>query len=151
MRIDQSLYMVFLSGTGDLFDGCMAARTASEKNWPVPRRSFSKHQIRFLGPTGKFQKLRRPKNPFAPVFDLEAFEWRARHQPGIVDPARRAPNTTVARCAERNRAVASPNPLLASVMTTTLPSMLLLISDLRSETGPSLQLFGVPGPLHRDL
>src|SRR5438876_12156646 len=40
---------------------------------------------------------------------------------------RRAPNTTVAPCAERKRAVASPSPLLAPVMTTTFPSMLLLM------------------------
>src|SRR6266849_5651537 len=42
-------------------------------------------------------------------------------------------------------------------MTTTFPSMFLLIiltpacHDVRSETRPSLQLFGVPSPLHRDL
>jgi hypothetical protein len=54
--------------------------------------------------------------------------------------------------------------LLAPVMTTTFPSMLLLITsmllliiltsachDIRSATRPSLQLFGVPSPLHSDL
>src|SRR5947209_5273457 len=40
---------------------------------------------------------------------------------------RRAPSTTLAPCAESSRAVASPSPLLAPVMTTTFPSMLLLI------------------------
>src|SRR6266540_664952 len=40
---------------------------------------------------------------------------------------RRAPSTTHAPCVERSRAVASPSPLLAPVMTTTFPSMLLLI------------------------
>src|SRR5437763_13625426 len=40
---------------------------------------------------------------------------------------RRAPSTTVARSAERSRAVASPSPLLAPVMTTTFPAMLPLI------------------------
>jgi hypothetical protein len=39
---------------------------------------------------------------------------------------RRAPSTTLAPCAERSRAVDSPSPLLAPVMTTTFPSMLLL-------------------------
>src|SRR4051812_22046189 len=37
--------------------------------------------------------------------------------------ARRAPSTTSAPCADRCRAVASPSPLLAPVMTTTLPAM----------------------------
>src|SRR5436309_1033450 len=82
---------------------------------------------------------------------------------------RRAPSTTLAPCAERFRAVASPSPLLAPVMTTTFPSMLLFIilipfpsmsllvtltlacQDVRSATGPSLQLFGVPSPLHLHL
>src|SRR5215813_14466383 len=41
--------------------------------------------------------------------------------------SRRAPSTRLAPCAERNRAVASPSPLLAPVMTTTFPSMLLLM------------------------
>jgi hypothetical protein len=36
---------------------------------------------------------------------------------------RRAPSTTVAPSAERSRAVASPNPLLAPVITTILPLM----------------------------
>src|SRR5438046_1114508 len=40
---------------------------------------------------------------------------------------RRAPKTTLAPSAERSRALASPSPLLAPVMTTTFPSMLLLI------------------------
>jgi len=40
---------------------------------------------------------------------------------------RRAPNTTVAPCADSKWAVASPSPLLAPVMTTTLPVMLLLM------------------------
>src|SRR5215212_719646 len=40
---------------------------------------------------------------------------------------RRAPSTTLAPCAERSRAAASPSPLLAPVMTTTFPSMLLFI------------------------
>src|SRR5437667_1017789 len=40
---------------------------------------------------------------------------------------RRAPSTTLARCADRYRAVASPSPLLAPVMTTTFPAMLLPI------------------------
>src|SRR2546427_5543317 len=40
---------------------------------------------------------------------------------------RRAPSTTLAPCAERSRAVASPSPLLAPVMTMTFPSMLLPI------------------------
>src|SRR5512147_2563303 len=70
---------------------------------------------------------------------------------------RRAPSTTFAPCAERCRAVASPSPLLAPVMTTTLPAMLSLMTltpacrDGRSETGPLLQGFGVPRPLDRDL
>ena len=40
-----------------------------------------------------------------------------------------APRTQheLAPCAERSRAVASPSPLLAPVMTTTFPSILLLI------------------------
>src|SRR6266567_7236461 len=42
--------------------------------------------------------------------------------------ARRAPSTTVAPCADKSRAVASPRPLLAPVMTTTFPWMLLLIA-----------------------
>jgi len=41
--------------------------------------------------------------------------------------ARRAPSTTVAPGLERNRAVASPSQLLAPVMTTIFPSMLLLL------------------------
>src|SRR5437867_2952031 len=44
--------------------------------------------------------------------------------------ARRAPSTTLAPCADRSRAAASPSPLLAPVMTTTFPSMLLLIVKL---------------------
>src|SRR5438876_2688985 len=40
---------------------------------------------------------------------------------------RRAPSTTLAPCAERCRAVASPSPLLAPVMTTTFPAMSLAI------------------------
>src|SRR5712692_4845447 len=70
---------------------------------------------------------------------------------------RRAPSTTLAPCAESSRAVASPSPLLAPVMTTTFPSMLLLIiltpachAD-RSATGHLLQLFRVSSPLRRDL
>src|SRR5215207_8442680 len=39
----------------------------------------------------------------------------------------RAPSITLAPCAERSWAVASPSPLLAPVMTTTFPSMLLFI------------------------
>src|SRR5512132_290286 len=70
---------------------------------------------------------------------------------------RRAPSTTLAPCVERRRAVASPRPLLAPVMTTTFPSMLLLIiltpacHDGHSAAGHALQLFGVARPLHRDL
>jgi hypothetical protein len=40
---------------------------------------------------------------------------------------RRAPSTTLAPCAERRRAVATPSPLLAPVITTTFPSMFLLM------------------------
>src|SRR6266567_4615873 len=49
------------------------------------------------------------------------------------------PSTTLAPCAESSRAVALPSPLLAPVMTTTFPSMFLLIlltsacSDSRSD------------------
>src|SRR4051794_3533309 len=70
---------------------------------------------------------------------------------------RRAPSTTLAPCAERSRAVASPSPLLAPVMTTALPSMLLLIiltpayHDGHSAIDSLLQMFRVPGSLHRDL
>src|SRR6266568_6837990 len=46
----------------------------------------------------------------------------------LMRSARRAPNTTVAPCADKSRAVASPRPLLAPVMTTTFPWMLLLIA-----------------------
>src|SRR4030081_1950244 len=51
---------------------------------------------------------------------------------------RRAPSTTVAPSDERCRAAASPRPLLAPVMTTTLPSMLLLMweSSIRHEFEP---------------
>src|SRR6516165_7063120 len=42
--------------------------------------------------------------------------------------ARLAPIATLAPCAHRSRAVASPSPLLAPVMTTTFASMLLLIT-----------------------
>src|SRR6516164_5009811 len=58
---------------------------------------------------------------------------------------RRAPSTTLAPCAERSRAVASPSPLLAPVMTTTFPSMLWCIvltptlHDSRSAMGQSPQ------------
>src|SRR6266699_3497747 len=45
----------------------------------------------------------------------------------LMRSARRAPSTTVAPCADKSRAVASPRPLLAPVMTTTFPSMLLLM------------------------
>src|SRR5271170_4494666 len=71
--------------------------------------------------------------------------------------SRRAPNTTPAPSAERSRALASPRPLLAPVMTTTIPRMLLLmILDLGlprhlSATRQSLQVFRVPRPLHGDL
>src|SRR5271170_6610038 len=71
--------------------------------------------------------------------------------------SRRAPNTTPAPSAERSRALASPRPLLAPVMTTTFPRMLLLmILDLGlprhlSATRQSLQVFRVPRPLHGDL
>jgi hypothetical protein len=88
-----------------------------------------------------------------PLVNLQKFEQGLRHQSGIVDhhvdaaerphrgidqsldlrvsvstsasmrSRRRAPSTTVARSAERSRAVASPNPLLAPVMTPTLPSI----------------------------
>src|SRR6266568_1762967 len=44
--------------------------------------------------------------------------------------ARRAPSTTLAPSAERNRAVASPSPLLAPVITTTFPSILLLMTSI---------------------
>ena len=40
---------------------------------------------------------------------------------------RRAPSTRIAPLVERSRAVASPSPLLAPVITTILPSMLLLM------------------------
>src|SRR6266704_2278450 len=56
--------------------------------------------------------------PPLPVSSL-ASDWRR--------STRRAPSTTLAPCAERSRAVASPSPLLAPVMTTTFPAMLLLI------------------------
>src|SRR6266446_1301013 len=45
----------------------------------------------------------------------------------LMRSARRAPSTTVAPCADKSRAVASPRPLLAPVMTTTFPWMLLLM------------------------
>ena len=54
---------------------------------------------------------------------------------------RRAPSTTLAPCAERSRAVASPSPLLAPVMTTTFPSMLLLIVGVLVDPGSGLVLF----------
>src|SRR5437773_2086854 len=40
---------------------------------------------------------------------------------------RRAPSTTLAPCAERRRAAASPSPLLAPVITTIFPSILLVM------------------------
>src|SRR6202795_3620649 len=43
---------------------------------------------------------------------------------------RRAPSTTLAPCAQRCRAVASPSPLLAPVITTIFPSMLLLMASI---------------------
>src|SRR6266705_3772115 len=46
----------------------------------------------------------------------------------LMRSTRRAPSTTVAPCADKSRAVASPRPLLAPVMTTTFPWMLLLIA-----------------------
>ena len=42
---------------------------------------------------------------------------------------RRAPSTTMAPSADSNRAAASPSPLLAPVITTTLPAILLLTSS----------------------
>src|SRR6266581_2941864 len=48
----------------------------------------------------------------------------------LMRSARRAPSTTLAPSAERNRAVASPSPLLAPVITTTFPSMLLLMTSI---------------------
>src|SRR5512135_2691881 len=53
--------------------------------------------------------------------------------------SRRAPSTTIAPCEESNRAVASPSPLLAPVMTTTLPAMLF----------PVLFIAHLLQPLHR--
>jgi hypothetical protein len=53
--------------------------------------------------------------------------------------------------------VASPSPLLAPVMTTTFPSMLLLMTlthaccDGRSAAGHLFELFGIACPLHRGL
>src|SRR5439155_17275091 len=47
---------------------------------------------------------------------------------------RRAPSATLAPCAERSRAAASPSPLLAPVMTTIFPSMLLLIVKLNRDS-----------------
>src|SRR5438132_4291906 len=54
-----------------------------------------------------------------PAVNSSANDWRRSR--------RRAPSTTVAPCAERSRAVASPSPLLAPVMTTTFPSMLFVM------------------------
>src|SRR6266542_330869 len=70
---------------------------------------------------------------------------------------RRAPSATVAPWAERYRAVASPNPLLAPVMTTIFPSMLLFVmvtpaaDDHQSAPRPLLELLRIAGALHLDL
>src|SRR5215469_9489111 len=58
---------------------------------------------------------------------------------------RRAPSTTLAPCAERSRAVASPSPLLAPVMTTIFPSMLFIILTPALHSGRSAMGHS-PGP-----
>jgi hypothetical protein len=54
--------------------------------------------------------------------------WTSENRPKYNRDKLRYP---VAPCVERYRALASPSPLLAPVMTTTFPSMLLLMNSLQ--------------------
>src|SRR5271156_461250 len=62
---------------------------------------------------------------------------------------RRAPSTTLAPCAASSRAVASPNPLLAPVITTTFPSILLLITFTPMNSGLVLFVADLLHPVDR--
>ena len=122
-----------------------AARTHGEvRNAPVSKHAHTpasaaagiEHAIRMLEGRWKLVILFHLFGGKTLRFsDLErAISW---HLPEDADPT--APRTTVAPRSARYRAVASPRPLLAPVMTTTLPvmavSVCVVTSPLRSACG----------------